>query len=187
MKSSASDFERRKRLAWSVFRSLDKIWKASHLPLHLKVIILKTSVLSVFLYGCESWIIDRTLGSRINALAMAFYRTILGISRLQRIPNETILGWVGQEPLVDTVCRRQLGWLGHVLRRNDDEPAKIFALYQPEHGKSKCDRQSTSYFQHRSSLLSETPEHMTPTCIAELAKNERKKRVVNCRPGEYVM
>ena len=52
--------------------------------------------------------------------------------------------------LANTVRKRQLGWLGHVLRRNDDETAKIFALYQPKerHGKHKVGRPQASYYQH---------------------------------------
>ena len=82
----------------------------------------------MFLYGCESWIIDKNLENRLNAVATSCYRELLGIRRLDRVPNDDILALVERHPLINTVRRRQLGWLGHILRRDDREPGYIFAL-----------------------------------------------------------
>ena len=58
MKSTTSDFEYKRGLAWSAFRDMERIWKAEHLDLALKLRIFQASLLSVLLYGCESWIIN---------------------------------------------------------------------------------------------------------------------------------
>ena len=179
MKSSTSDFECRRGLAWSAFRSMDRIWKAEHIDLALKVRIFEVSVQSVFLYGCESWIIDKNLETKLNAVATSCYREILGIRRLDRVPNDDILALVGRHPLINTVHRRQLGWLGHILRRDDREPGYIFALYTPEHGKTGRGRPPTTYLKQTASLLTSDPKGMTADQIALLAKNDKEwsKRV----------
>jgi hypothetical protein len=60
MISSFEDFKRRKALAWTSFWDLNKIWQAKHVPTKLKINIFIASVLSVLLYGCETWIIITT-------------------------------------------------------------------------------------------------------------------------------
>ena len=81
MKPSTSDLEYRRGLAWSAFRSMERIWKARHIDLTLKVRIFEASVQSILLYGCESWLIDQKLESRINTFATSCYREILDIRR----------------------------------------------------------------------------------------------------------
>ena len=67
--------------------------------------------------------------------------------------------------------RRQLGWLGHVLRRHEDEPAAIFALYVPEHGTAKRGKPPLTYLKYIASLLTDNPEHLTAEKIAKLAND----------------
>ena len=130
------------------------------------------SVQSVLLYGCESWTIDSTMESKIYSFATSCYRVLLGISRLDRVPNEDILATVGRRPLINSVRRRQLGWLGHVLRRDEREPARIFALYTPEHGKAKQGKPPNIYLKQIASLLFEDTKDVTTSNIIELANNK---------------
>jgi hypothetical protein len=76
------------------------------------------------------------------------------------VPNEEILSRVGKPPLINTVRRRQLGWLGHVLRREEMETPRIFALYIPEHGKPGRGKPQLTYLKQTAALLSSTPEHI---------------------------
>jgi hypothetical protein len=148
MKSTTSDFEYRRGLAWSAFGSMERIWKAEHLDLALKLRIFQASVLSVLLYGCESWIINEQLMIKINAFATS----ATGRGAPRQVPNEEILTRVGKPPLINTVRRRQLGWLGHVLRRDEREAARILELYIPGHGKPARGKPPLTY-------LKQTAEH----------------------------
>ena len=56
MASTENDILSRISMAWGAFWKLTKIWKAEHLSLKLKLEIYSTAVLSILLYGCESWI-----------------------------------------------------------------------------------------------------------------------------------
>ena len=132
MKSTTSDFEYRRGLAWSAFRNMERIWKAEHLDLALKLRIFQASVLSV------------------------------------------LINTVYKPPLINTVYKRQLGWLGHVLRRDEREPARIFALYTPEHGKPKAGKPPLTYLKQTARLLSSNPEQVTADHIAKWANSKKE-------------
>ena len=94
------------------------IWKDKNIRIKHKIRLLRTLVITIFLYACETW----TLQSRIQSLEIRCFREILGISYKDRITNEqvrkTIIKHIGPyEDLLETVKRRQkLKWYGHVTR-----------------------------------------------------------------------
>ncbi|RNA25542.1 hypothetical protein BpHYR1_017021 [Brachionus plicatilis] len=63
---------------------------------------------------------------------------MLNIKRFDHIPLESIYKKnkykeFNRLPLMENICSRQLGWLGHALRMGSkEEPARIFTLYEPE-------------------------------------------------------
>jgi hypothetical protein len=130
--STESDFKNRKALAWCAYWKLEKIWKGRHIPPALKGKIFMASVISVLLYGCEAWIVSKELESKINSFATTCYRMWLGMKPVDRIRLDEIYKKVNQKPLIEILRQRQLVWVAHALRRKDNEPAKIFALYEPE-------------------------------------------------------
>ena len=60
---------------------------------------------------------------------------MLGIKRQDFISNNVIHPMTNTEPLVYYVRKRQLGFLGHILRLPEEEPARRYAVYVPPHGK----------------------------------------------------
>jgi len=161
MTSSAFDIRCRKGQAWSAFWSLDKIWRANHVHLSLKINIFKTAVLSVLLYGCETWVLTKHLEQELDGFGTNCLRFILGIKRIARVRNEAIYEQSKMAPVTRLVRARQLRYLGHVLRLNDNEPAKIFALYTPSHSKRKRGRPKQSFINYAASLISDEPKHHT--------------------------
>jgi hypothetical protein len=137
--SSNTDIKVRKGLAWKAFWKLRNIWKSTTVPTKLKINIFKASCISILLYGSESWILTKTLEKSLNSFATSCYRIILNIKRLDKISNNRIYEMVKQEPLVQTIQRRQLRFIGHCLRRNQTEFTNTYALYTPKpgHGKRK--------------------------------------------------
>ena len=69
------------------------------------------------------------------------------------------------------------------MRLKNDEPAKIFALYEPAHG-GKVGRPKLSYKKKIADLVlsKETPTGLITTTIENLAQNRTnwKKLVVDC-------
>ena len=62
---------------------------------------------------------------------------MLGIKSLNFISNEEVLRQVHQEKLVQLIQQRQPRFLGHILRKPEDELANKYALYDRRHGKRK--------------------------------------------------
>ncbi len=126
-----ADLRVRKGQAWGAFWKLKNIWYAKHIELKLKINIYKVAVLSILLYGAETWTITPFMEREINGFGTNCLRIILGIRRIDRITNEVVYSRSQQPALINMVRHRQLGYLGHVLRIADkEEPAKKFALYE---------------------------------------------------------
>jgi hypothetical protein len=179
MESTESDFKRRKGLAYGTWNSMEKIWTAKHVRIELKINIFEASVLSILLYGCESWIITPQLEKKINSFATECYRRMLNIKRTDHITLESIYEQVKRRPLMETVRSRQLGWLGHVMRmESKEEPAKIFALYEPKpsHGKARRGAKKISYRSQISKMLTGSAEKLTTVELIELAKDRSEWR-----------
>ena len=153
MGSSVGDLKRRKALAWAAFWKLERLWRSPSLPIETKIKLFQTTCVTVFLYGCESWVITKDMENKINAFATSCYRVMLNIKRVDRIPNETIYNLTNTTPLVARVKIHQLKFLGHILRLEDGEPVKEYALYIPPHGKRKPGRPRTLYLQYVQHLL----------------------------------
>ena len=85
MASAASDFKRRKELAWSVFWKLERLWGSSKLSISTKLNLFYTICVTILLYGCESGVISHDMESKINAFATSCYRIMLDIKRKDHI------------------------------------------------------------------------------------------------------
>ena len=172
MSSSIVDIKHRKALAWAAFWKLERIWKASHIPVQLKINIFKTAVITILTYGCECWIIRPCDEGSINAFATSCYRIILGVKRLDRITNIEIYRRTAQEPLMPTIRARQLRWIGHLLRRAKNEPARELALYEPQPRLGKSKQGPNITYKHQiASLLTTQPELMTIETLETRAAN----------------
>jgi len=173
--SSRADFDHRKSLAWVAFWQMEKMWRAKHVPIRLKTDIFSASVISVLLYGCESWIIDDVMKNKINSFAISCYRIMLGIKRLDKTTNESILQRVNRCDLVNVAYKRQLSWLGHTLRRNENEPSRTLALYEPapRHGRARPGQPPRTFLQHISSLLTSAPSGLSAKDIQKMAENRK--------------
>lgn len=108
------------------------------------------SCLSTLLYGSETWELDQKLQLVLNSFETIFYRHILGIIPLYKVTNKSIYEKVKQEPFSVKLAKRQLTWVGHLLRRKNDDPIRINGFYEPSEqmGKSKQGRYKTNYKQH---------------------------------------
>ena len=100
---------------------LKPIWKNKNITISSKIRLMRSLVLSIFLYACESWTLTADLEKRINAVEMRCYRRILNISYQDRIRNEDVKERIKNAigPYIDLltlVRKRKLNWYGHVTR-----------------------------------------------------------------------
>ena len=83
----------------------------------------------------------------------------LGLLRLDdKIKLDYIYAQVNRRPLIYTINKRQLGWLGHTLRRDKDEPTtnNLSALWNQQLSntvKQSEDRKNSQYTSQISKLI----------------------------------
>ena len=82
---------------------------------------MRSLVLAIFLYACETWTLTADLEKRIEALETRCFRHVLGISYKDHITNlevkRRIKEAIGEyDNLLSIVKERKLRWYGHVTR-----------------------------------------------------------------------
>ena len=96
------------------------IWRDKNISLASKVKLIRTLILSTFLYACESWSLTAELERRIQALEMRCYMRRLNMSYKDHVANEVcsrIQNAIGvHDDLLTMVKKRKLRWHGHISR-----------------------------------------------------------------------
>ena len=134
-----ADIDRRIAQASRAFGALKRaVFKDHDLTTHTKRIVYNACVLSVLLYGSESWIPLRKHLKRLDAFNNRCIRITLGISRkqqwVQRLTSQEIREhWGDVEIMAVKVTKRRLEWLGHVARMPDHRiPKQTLFGWLPE-------------------------------------------------------
>ncbi len=103
-----------------------RVWNNSHLSLKVKVHVYESCVLSVLLYGNETWPTYRREEHKLNSFHFRCLRQILGLSWQDRVPNTTVLKLTNSSDMYTAIRRRRLRWIGHVCRMNvSQSPSSI--------------------------------------------------------------
>ena len=107
--------------ATAALTKLKPIWRDNNISLGLKVKLMRSLVISIFLYACESWTLTAELEKRTQAFEMRCYRRLLNISFKDYVTNEEvrrkIQAAIGKyDELLTLVKKRKLRWFGHVSR-----------------------------------------------------------------------
>ncbi len=102
---------------------LQPIWKSQTIRLETKLKLMKSLVHSIFLYGSETWTINKEIEKRITAFENKCYRRILNIKFQDKVSNERLHQMLDEaigsrDQLMDIIKRRKLKWYGHVTRGN---------------------------------------------------------------------
>ena len=107
--------------AQNALSKLKVIWKDKNIYVKSKIRLLRSLVISIFLYACESWTLDSYLQNRIASFEMRCLRQLLGIDYKQHVTNECVRNIVISEigkhqELLEIVKTRKLKWFGHTTR-----------------------------------------------------------------------
>ncbi|KAI8509148.1 hypothetical protein Bbelb_129960 [Branchiostoma belcheri] len=119
--SSSREVKIRIAKSTSVLGKLKHIWASSNISTKTKIYLLRSLVLSIFLYGAEAWTLNAEITKRINAFEMNCYRRLLQIHWSTHTTNEEVKHRVkslaGPLPsFLSLVKKRKLQWFGHVTR-----------------------------------------------------------------------
>ena len=115
--------EIRSRIAQTIaaLTKLKIIWNDKNIDLRSKIRLLRSLVMSIFLYSCETWTLTAEIEGKIQTVEMRSFRRLLGISYKDHITNEEVRSRIRKairpyEELLCTVKRRKMKWYGHVTR-----------------------------------------------------------------------
>ena len=114
------DIKNRLQKARGAFQRLRKVWEARGIGRGTKMRLFKTLVRPVLLYGCETWKITKADERRLNSFQCQCLRRILRIRWQQRISNNRVVEMADINNISCEITRRRWNWLGHVLRREDE-------------------------------------------------------------------
>ena len=108
--------------ATAAMARLERVWR-SKISFPTKYRLFGSLVVSILLYGCESWTLMADTEKKVQAFENKSLRKLLRISWREHKTNEYVRKRVEelvgpQETLLATVKRRKLKWFGHVTRHD---------------------------------------------------------------------
>jgi len=93
-----------------------RVWKNRHLSILTKVRVYEACVLSILLYGSETWATYRCQESKLSAFHTRSLRYILGKSWKDKMTNKDVFQLTGSVPLFSKLKFLYLRWAGHLNR-----------------------------------------------------------------------
>ena len=82
-------------------------------------------VVPTALYGAEAWNMKEADRRRLDVFEMRCLRSMVGVSRLDRLRNEEVRRRAGVErKMSEKVDQRVLGWYGHMVRMREERLTK---------------------------------------------------------------
>ena len=94
--------------ASSVMDSLRRVWNNRRLTIGTKVYLYRTLVLSVLLYGAETWTLLANDLKTLEAFHMRCQRQTLKIRWQDHVTNDAVRHMTGMAPLQDYLQHRRL-------------------------------------------------------------------------------
>lgn len=85
----------------------------------------------ILLYGSETWTVNTTEQSRIQASEMKFLRAVKKCTRMDRLTNDSIRDDLKIYNINHKITEYQNKWKNHVERMGDDRLPKKLMNYRP--------------------------------------------------------
>ena len=112
------------------FRELLPLLTTKAISLKVKGELYAACVLSVMLYGSETWPIKVEESQRLHRNEMSMIPWMCGVTMRDRYPCEELRAWVGIKRIVDAMRQRHLRWFGHIGRSEDNSWCKRYKILQ---------------------------------------------------------
>ena len=127
------EIDRRRALASGVMQSLWRpLWRHRSISQRTKLRIYNASVISVLLYGSETWALNKTLAARLDGFDSQALRTIERIHWTQHIPNTEVRRRTQQPPASRIAAQHRVRWFGHVKRLPPEHPTRAVLEFHPQ-------------------------------------------------------
>jgi len=110
------------------------ILKAQNINIKYKVIIYKTLIKPVLIYGAETWVLSKADELRIGVFERKIPRSIhepINEGVIWRSRYNELYRLYDENDLVTTIRITRLRWAGHIVRMQDNLPCKKITLGKP--------------------------------------------------------
>ena len=115
---SSHEIKRLLFLGRKVMTNLDSVLKSRDIILPTKVLIIKTMVFPVVMYGCESWTIKKAECWRTDAFKLWCWRKLLRVPWTARRSNQSIWNEISPKYSLKGLMLK-LQYFGHLMWRTD--------------------------------------------------------------------
>ncbi|KAI8510934.1 hypothetical protein Bbelb_118500 [Branchiostoma belcheri] len=127
------EIDRRRGLAAAAMQALWRpLWKHRHISLGTKLRVYNAAVVSILLYGAETWPLSNTLAARLDGFDSRCLRRILGVRWFDHLPGTELRQRTQQPPASRVAAMRRVRWYGHVLRLPPDHPTRAILNFSPQ-------------------------------------------------------
>ena len=109
-----------------------KVFRSRNISRSTKVHVFRTMVMSVLLYGAETWPVTQHDVRQLKTFQMRCLRDIVGVTLWDMRRNADILEETGELPVEVQLRQRRLQWLGHVQRMPDHRLQKQVLRCRPQ-------------------------------------------------------
>ena len=111
--------------ALGAVQRLQPIWNAGDIQRSTKIELYRVLVLSILLYGAETWTLKKDDENRLLVFEMMCLRKILGVSRMDKLRNTFIRQSLGTEyTIIDQIVQKRMKFFGHIQRMSHDRYPK---------------------------------------------------------------
>ena len=172
-----TDIKSRIAKARGAFLQLGNIWNSKEIGRNTKLRLFNTNVKSVLLYGAETWRTTKVNLKKLQTFVNQCLRRILKIHWPERISNKDLWQKTQQCPIDEEILRRRWGWLGHTLRKPDNNITRQALTWNPQ-GKRKRGRPRNTWRRDLEANIKETGLRWQQVVVAAQDRN-RWRTVVN--------
>ena len=141
--SVQKDISARINKARNSYGSLHNIWKSNVYRLKTKVGLFNSNVISVLLYGCQIWRVNKNDIHKLDVFQTKYLRRICNILWPNKISNEDLNRRTNSLPISCQIQKHRMRCLGHVLRILPDHIPMISLIWTPT-GKRSNGRPKTT-------------------------------------------
>ena len=121
---------------YRAFGGLKSVMSNRGLGIKAKKCLYEGLTVPTALYGPEAWGMRSAERRKVNVLEMKFLRSLVGVSRMDRVRNEEVRGRARIEmELASRADQRVLRWFGHVERMKDYRMARRVLMAEVSGGR----------------------------------------------------
>ena len=134
------DTEIKRRIAkasGTMSRLSKRVWDNKKVTKATKMKVYQACVISILLYGSESWATKAHQENQLESFHMRCLRRIFGIKWQDRVTNTEVLEEADTLSIHLQLCKRRLRWLGHVRRMQDGRIPKDLLFGELQEGKRR--------------------------------------------------